>query len=355
MEDTVYSQDTTPSTSPFNPPPTMEQLQQQIQMQQLISSFQPLLQSTPSIPPPPPPTSSSSTPAIPVTPSSSNLPLKDVAPPDPFDGTMSQTETFLTQLSLYFYGKRVENDSNKIVFTLSYMKGGSAGPWARVKTEGFSKAGAITMTWVEFLEELQETFGDPNPASTARHKLKKLKQNNQTAEQYITSFKELASATGYNDAALVECFEEGLNDHLVDKIYALPRMPTTLSGWMDWAVRLDRQWRQRQVSKKELGISQSKSSQPARSFKPLASSSQSPSPAPSSQSAQPARQPNVVPMEVDSDWRSIKPLICYKCKRPGHKSVHCKSQVDINSMDYDSLKSYFKDELQREKQSSKDF
>src|SRR4029078_9634646 len=105
-------------------------------------------------------------------------------------------------------------------------------------------------TWEEFQAEIRKTFGDPNPASTARHKLSQLKQGSHTADEYVASFKELKGDTGYNDTALVEKFEQGLNSSLVDKIYALPEMPTTLEEWMSWAMRLDRQWRQREATKR---------------------------------------------------------------------------------------------------------
>ena len=87
----------------------VEQLQQQIaEMQAYLSSLQPQTQTQP--------------------------PSKEIkiAPSDVFDGIQSQTDSFLSQLALYFTGKRgdFQNDQDKIIFALSYMKGGTAGPWA---------------------------------------------------------------------------------------------------------------------------------------------------------------------------------------------------------------------------------
>ena len=70
-----------------------------------------------------------------------------------------------------------------------------------------------------------------------------------TCDEYVAQFRTLKGDTGYNNAALVEKFEKSLNSTLVDKIYALPEMPCTLDGWILWALKLDRQWRQRLAKK----------------------------------------------------------------------------------------------------------
>ena len=147
-----------------------------------------------------------------------------VSPPEPFDGSMQKAETFLSQLKLYFYGKGITDELQRVVCALSYMKGGTAGKWALDKTKvldgDYSKEGL----WDDFVYEFREVFGDPDPASTARHKINLLKQGNQTADEYVASFRELASDTGYNDAALVEKFQTGLNRSLREKVYSVPEM-----------------------------------------------------------------------------------------------------------------------------------
>ncbi|KIJ34503.1 hypothetical protein M422DRAFT_233468 [Sphaerobolus stellatus SS14] len=150
-----------------------------------------------------------------------------VASPDVFDGTISRSSAFLNQLSLYFKGKKITSDDDKITITLSYMKGGTVGPWIKDMTERLITEEELR--WVTFTKEFKDSFGDPDPAGTAGREMDLLKQGTHTADEYVASFNELKNDTGYNDAALVDKFEKGLNSALVNKIYSLPDMPTTLS------------------------------------------------------------------------------------------------------------------------------
>jgi len=294
-------------------PTTMEQLQQQIaEMQAYLSGLQPHTQPQPS-----------------------SKGIK-VAPPDVFDGTQSQTDNFLSQLTLYFTGKRgdFQEDHDKIIFALSYMKGGTAGPWAAEIVRQCQDSTLMYESWESFRKDLLAAFGDPDPASTARFKMDQLRQGSHSVDEYVASFKELTSKTKYNDAAHVEKFERGLNSALVDKIYSLPEMPVTLAQWITWATKLDRQWRQREARKK---VSNSSSTpKPFKSLSPIAKNPQGP------------KEPDVVPMEIDSGKKRFGPLICYKCRKPGHIARNCQSSVDISAMDYEAIKALVMEDLKNE-------
>ena len=66
-------------------------------------------------------------------------------------------------------------------------------------------------SYMKFLRLLKENFGDPMSERTAQHKLGLLTQGNRTADEYALEFRMLVHQTRYNDAALVEKFEQGLN------------------------------------------------------------------------------------------------------------------------------------------------
>ncbi len=60
------------------------------------------------------------------------------------------------------------DEQNSILFVLSYMKGGSTGPWATQKINSIlNVVGPVEPTWVEFMVELDEMFMDPNCQVTA--------------------------------------------------------------------------------------------------------------------------------------------------------------------------------------------
>jgi hypothetical protein len=94
------------------------------------------------------------------------------------------------------------------------------------------------------MEDLETVFGDSDPGAMARHKIRSVKQAGHTADIYIMNFEEYKFETGYDDTALIEIFKDGMNVPLLEKIYALPTIPTNLKEWKQWACKLDRQRRE---------------------------------------------------------------------------------------------------------------
>ncbi|PFH45038.1 hypothetical protein AMATHDRAFT_163584 [Amanita thiersii Skay4041] len=90
---------------------------------------------------------------------------------------------------------------------------------------------------------------------------------------------------------------------------AVPNLPTTLEGWYELTIRLDRQWRQAQVEKKIFTACFNQQTQ--RNWQPPANRTQQPQWRPLTQSTQ--RDPNA--MQVD---RNQSPIRCYNCGQTGH-------------------------------------
>ena len=95
-----------------------------------------------------------------------------------------------------------------------------------------------------FIDTFKAIFGDPDRQATARHKLALLKQGAKPAEQFIIDFEILESEANLGDGALTEHFKKGLQPRLVERIFGLETLPTTLREWKDYARRFDRHHRQ---------------------------------------------------------------------------------------------------------------
>lgn len=65
-----------------------------------------------------------------------------------------------------------------------------------------------------------------------------------TADEFITKFKTLAANSKITeDNSLIKYFMEGIAPKLVEKIYGLGEVPTTILEWYTYASRFDNQWR----------------------------------------------------------------------------------------------------------------
>src|SRR5258708_3431343 len=111
-----------------------------------------------------------------------------VVTPSPFSGAQDDLDCFKAECSLYLsmrHSKFLDECSN-ILFILSYMKGGTAGPWATQRINSIlypSKAGEVT--WAGFVLELDEMFADLNHQATARRKHTTLHQGDSSVEELI--------------------------------------------------------------------------------------------------------------------------------------------------------------------------
>jgi len=274
------------------------------------------------------------------------------APPSNFDGSLAKSEDFLNSLELYFFGREGLIDQQKIAVALSFMKEGTASKWAKRKLKQLRNQ-ATAPTWEQFVSDFKKSFSDPDPRGSARHSLELLKQGNSTADDYVSSFKELMDDTGYNDAALLDMFEKGLSKVLVDRIYSLPDLPETLEEWMSQALKFDRLKRRREERNKHAShpgssATQSKPSPSSSTNTPKQTITVKPTSFSSSSSSS-FSSSEVVPMEVDASRKRAGLKVCYKCRKPGHFARDCQSKLDINALDYSSLKAHFMKEIEEEK------
>src|SRR5258706_5691744 len=108
--------------------------------------------------PPPPQPSAAPTPAP---------KLPKAVTPTPFSSTQDNLDHFKAECSLYLSMRSAKfTDAwSSVLFVLSYMKGGSAGPWVTQKINRIlDAANSASTTWVEFTDlNCQEEAHHPMP------------------------------------------------------------------------------------------------------------------------------------------------------------------------------------------------
>src|SRR6266436_4174154 len=143
-----------------------------------VTAFQAQLAHCSQSPPPPQP----STAPVPT-----SKPPK-VVTPSPFSGAQDDLDHFKAECSLYLSMRHSEilDECSNILFVLSYMKGGTAGPWATQRINSILYLSeAEEVTWAGFVSELDKMFADPNHQATARRKLPTLHQGDSSVEELI--------------------------------------------------------------------------------------------------------------------------------------------------------------------------
>jgi hypothetical protein len=99
-------------------------------------------------------------------------------------------------------------------------------------------------SYSDFIDLFNDRFAEKNKAEKARFKLKNLNQGTSSCEKYVASFETLEPLVGYNEGALIELFKSGLNKDILEAIYRMELMPSTLKRWKTMAMRFDRQFRE---------------------------------------------------------------------------------------------------------------
>ncbi|GLB35582.1 putative reverse transcriptase-rnase h-integrase [Lyophyllum shimeji] len=245
--------------------------------------------------------------------------------PNDFDGDRSKLNQWLQNIRLYLeMNSDVYNtDRKKITFALSFMNGGTAGPWKETMLDELFALDEWG-TWKDFVQEIKDAFSAADAAGDARAKLKVLKQTG-TADEYIAEFKVLAAASQIKeDNSLIEYFMDGLQPKLVEKVLGVEKPPTTIKGWYDYASRFDNQWRRARAIINRHRQDNKKPSTSSRSYTPPR--------------YVPTRDPNAMDVDrlsLEEREEHFKKGLCFECHKPGHRAADHKKGTVPEQKKYD--------------------
>lgn len=176
--------------------------------------------------------------------------------PDLYDGTdPSKLRAFLSQVKRVFSSSPQDfaNDETKIMYAASYLQG-TAFRWFEPNLAiDEADLPLCAYVWNAFEEELEATFGEPNPIAivAATRKLDKLTmKDTHHVAKYNVKFNEYSALTGFNNRALYAQYYKGLAPRIKDALVFTGR-PTNLDGLRNKAQELDTRYWERYWERKD--------------------------------------------------------------------------------------------------------
>jgi hypothetical protein len=168
-------------------------------------------------------------------------------PPQEFNGNRGQLKTFLVQSALYIYNNQghFPDDEKKIMFMISYMRGDAYKLFEPYLMDYFAKGAQAsnesrrTLTVFQaFQEKLKLSFENIDEERRADREIRALKQTT-SAGDYAVKFQRLATYLSWNDDSFRSQFFNGLKWEVKDQLLKKETQPTTLTGLVEMAIKLD--------------------------------------------------------------------------------------------------------------------
>ncbi|GLB43850.1 putative chromo (CHRromatin Organisation MOdifier) domain containing protein [Lyophyllum shimeji] len=273
------------------------------------------------------------------------------APPDSFDGEREKGRAFINSCDLYMSltPDAFPDEQTRINWVLSYMKGGRAARFAARTLRHPNSHGGVPRfgTYAEFRTQFIADFcpRDEKWKAATTFEMSAYHQGSRSVDEYIDKFWDLAEEAQFPDGAqLVFRFRHGLDPQIEAKVANIVEgrpSDERVQEWIDAARLVDYNTRAHQdfrsaVTKprtapapavRNPGAPAVFHALPAPPPRPVAA-------APSAPTAPASRPlPSGVPMDIDlSRQHSGTPIICRRCKKPGHIARNCPDQFDIRSM-----------------------
>ena len=248
-----------------------------------------------------------------------------MADPPTFDGSIKDTENFLSSIENIFDSQpsSFPTDESKIRYTLTFLTGGASN-WRKLLLRDVSDGNFSLSSWSSFEQRFLETFSNPHLVDEARHRLWTIKQGSRTAEDFFLEFEEIRLEANICENSLVMFLQAAIRPSILQEVLCREPPPVSYSDWKTATLRADHNQRNTAATKSFHLQSSIQPSQRHNSFTPFRSrfnNAPTPTPVQISTSSLPTtdlstkNRPTGNPPKKNSN--------CWKCGKEGHLSNKC--------------------------------
>ncbi|KAG5634242.1 hypothetical protein H0H81_002745 [Sphagnurus paluster] len=262
--------------------------------------------------------------------------------PDDYEGDPAQISPWLRRMELYFLHKKLQDDVEMMTLALQKIKkgkGNRAQEWADMHIKSVlqyqvelrdwkmangdqepttAQKAAFThqppfASWVAMSNELLRFFQTTETQSKAIEKLNSIRQGTRDFKDYWMEFKVAATASQFDNAAIVNAFKETVNPGLGRKLVETARLTISdpIQIWADRATEFER-------AKRDADRQYGRTSDRGKQDKPKPTSS-----TPTSHGTAGPSKPTPTPRDENAMDIDRKEGRCYKCHEKGHRFFEC--------------------------------
>ena len=266
---------------------------------------------------------------------SNNLgPKVRMADPPKFDGSIKDTENFLSSLENIFdaHPSSFPTDESKIRYSLTFLTGNTSN-WRKLLLRDISDGNFIITgsSWNNFLTRFQETFGNPHLVDEARRKLWSIRQGSRTSEDFFLEFEETRLEANICDSSLIMFLQVALRPSILHEVLRRDPVPITYRDWKSASLRADHNQRHNAATK-SFQVQSNNSTYRHNTFLPFRprfpNTSIAQTPATQSTSTTSSRIPSStavqhLQLKVHTHGNTRRNNNCWKCGKEGHFSNKC--------------------------------